>query len=117
MPIIREADGLAMSSRNAYLSAAERKSALCLSRALAATDASFRKGEQSVVVLRDKVMHNLQAEHGMTVEYVDFRHKETLEPVEQAAADTLVALAVRLGKTRLIDNMIIGEGFPCRERC
>jgi pantoate--beta-alanine ligase len=117
MPIVREADGLAMSSRNAYLSPEERKSALCLNRSLAAAADSYGKGVTSVELLREKVMEILKAEPSAVVEYVDFRHKDTLETVKHASDDTLLALAVRIGKTRLIDNMIAGRGFPCREKC
>jgi pantoate--beta-alanine ligase len=117
MPIVREADGLAMSSRNAYLSDGERKSALCLSRALSAIGDCHRQGQSSVKTLRDKAMEIIQAEPSAEVEYAEFRHKDTLEAVEQAYDDTLLALAVRIGKTRLIDNMILGRGFPCKEKC
>jgi pantoate--beta-alanine ligase len=117
MPIVREADGLAMSSRNAYLSDGERESALCLSRALSAIGDCHRQGQSSVKTLRDKAMEIIQAEPSAAVEYAEFRHKDTLEAVEQASDDTLLALAVRIGKTRLIDNMILGRGFPCKEKC
>ncbi len=117
MPIIREADGLAMSSRNTYLSPGERMGASCLNRSLAAVSDCYGKGVVSVAVLREKVMEILQAEPSATVEYVEFCHKDTLDQAENASDATLVALAVRIGKTRLIDNMILGRGFPCRERC
>lgn len=117
MPIVREADGLAMSSRNSYLSREERKSASCLNRSLAAVAYNYGRGVTSSGLLREKVMEILAAEPSAVVEYVDFRHKDTLEPVERVSDDTLLALAVRIGKTRLIDNMIVGRGFPCREKC
>jgi len=117
MPIIREADGLAMSSRNAYLSPEQRKSALCLYRSLAVAGDLYRRGESSVALLREKVLEILRAEPYASVEYVEFRHRNTLEEVERATDDTLLALAVRIGKTRLIDNMIVGRGFPCKEGC
>lgn len=117
MPIIREPDGLAMSSRNAYLSPEERTSALCLCRSLAAVSELYGAGETRVSALRDKAMGILHGEAAATVEYAEFRHMDTLEEVEQASDGTLLALAVRIGKTRLIDNMILGRGFPCRERC
>ncbi len=62
-------------------------------------------------------MEILKAEPSVEVEYVEFRHKDTLENVDHVSDDTLLALAVRIGKTRLIDNMIAGRGFPCREKC
>ncbi len=117
MPIVREADGLAMSSRNSYLSPEERKSALCLSRSLDAVNKEYGNGVKSVEQLRKIVFGVLESEPSAVVEYVDFRHKDTLEEVENAFGDTLLALAVRIGKTRLIDNMVIGKGFPCREKC
>jgi pantoate--beta-alanine ligase len=117
MPIVRESDGLAMSSRNTYLSAEERKSALCLSRALHEVDDCYKHGQLSAKALCDKVMEILRAEPSATVEYAEFRNKDTLEVVEYASDDTLLAMAVRIGKTRLIDNMILGRGFPCKERC
>jgi pantoate--beta-alanine ligase len=117
MPIVREADGLAMSSRNSYLSPEERKSALCLSRCLAAVSDQYGKGVKRVEMLRKTAMDVLDSEPSAAVEYADFRHKDTLEEVDNACDDTLLALAVRIGKTRLIDNMVIGKGFPCREKC
>lgn len=108
MPIVREADGLALSSRNAYLSPEERSRALCLSRALAAVGALFTEGERSVAVLRTKALDVINEAAGI-IDYVDFRHRESLEAVAAADEDTLVALAVRIGSTRLIDNRILGE--------
>ncbi len=109
MPIVREADGLAMSSRNAYLGPEERKSALCLSRALAAARAIFRDGECRVAPLREKVLRVIGEVPGVTIDYADFRDSETLESIETANGQTLIALAVKLGTTRLIDNCILGE--------
>jgi pantoate--beta-alanine ligase len=117
MPIVRESDGLAMSSRNSYLSSGERNSALCLSRALALAADCYRDGELSTRVLRDKVMAFLQNEPSAVVEYIEFGHRDTLEAVERASGETLMALAVRIGKTRLIDNMLLGRGFPCNGKC
>jgi pantoate--beta-alanine ligase len=117
MPIVREADGLAMSSRNSYLSPEERTSALCLSRSLAVVTDFYRNGVTSVTQLREKMLEILRAEPFAVIEYVEFRDKDTLEPVEHVSDDTLLALAVRIGKTRLIDNMLAGRGFPCREKC
>jgi pantoate--beta-alanine ligase len=117
MPIVREADGLAMSSRNTYLSPAERKSALCLHRSLAAVSESYRKGVSSVAVLREKVLEIMRTEPSASIEYVEFRNPLTLEEVDSASDETLLALAVKLGKTRLIDNTVLGRGFPCSEKC
>jgi pantoate--beta-alanine ligase len=109
MPIIREPDGLAMSSRNAYLSPAERASALCLSRSIQAARELYRQGEKDVDALRERVVTIIGEEPAVTVEYVELRDGATLEEAAQANDLTLLALAVRIGKTRLIDNCILGE--------
>jgi pantoate--beta-alanine ligase len=109
MPIVREADGLAMSSRNVYLSPAERSAALCLSRSISVARASFRRGERNTSILKDKVLAVIGAESCANVEYADFRDGDSLEEVSMAEDGTLLALAVRIGKTRLIDNCILGE--------
>jgi pantoate--beta-alanine ligase len=117
LPTVREADGLAMSSRNAYLSPAERLSALCLSRALAAAGALYRSGEVSVRRLREEVEGIILREPCAVIDYADFRDGDTLEEKEQADERTVLALAVRIGKTRLIDNTMIGRDFTWKERC
>lgn len=109
MPIIREADGLAMSSRNAYLSAAERQSALCLNRSLAAVRSCFSQGETTVTGLLQTAHDTINAEPAAIIDYIEFRNSQTLEPVDTATADTLLALAIKIGATRLIDNGILGE--------
>ena len=108
VPTVRETDGLAMSSRNAYLSAEERCSALCLSRAIAAVHDRYAAGESSTQILRNKALEIIAQEPLAKIEYLDFRNAATLEPVALADNDTLLALAVRIGKTRLIDNTILG---------
>ena len=109
MPIVREADGLAMSSRNAYLSPGERHSALCLSRAIGGAREQYRQGVDDVSRLRAGVLAMLKGEAAAVVEYAEFRHGETLEEVTTAGDNTLLALAVRIGTTRLIDNCLLGE--------
>ena len=109
MPIVREADGLAMSSRNAYLGPEERKDALCLSRALDAARAMYRNGERSVPLLMEKVLRIIGEVPGAVIDYADFRDGATLETLETANGQTLIALAVKIGKTRLIDNCVLGE--------
>ncbi len=109
MPIVREADGLAMSSRNAYLSQPERESALCLSRALDEAGKLCRRGEKDVGLLRGRVGEILAAQSSVVIDYVEFRDSETLDDVTLADERTLLALAVKIGKTRLIDNRILGE--------
>ncbi|HIJ81687.1 MAG TPA: pantoate--beta-alanine ligase [Desulfuromonadales bacterium] len=109
MPIVREEDGLAMSSRNAYLTPEQRQSALCLYRALQAVRASFAGGETAVANLREEALEILRREPDVNLEYVDFRDGTSLNELETAEAATLIALAVKTGTTRLIDNTILGE--------
>jgi pantoate--beta-alanine ligase len=117
LPTVREPDGLAMSSRNSYLSTAERKSALCLSRALDAASTLYRSGVVSVARLREEVMGILAGEPDARIDYVEFRDGEDLEEVERANERTVLALAVRIGTTRLIDNVIVGRGVTWKEKC
>lgn len=109
MPIVREEDGLAMSSRNAYLSPAERQSALCLSRALKRARELFAAGERSVAVLTQETRAVIEQEPAATIDYAEFRDGAMLQELEVADAGTLLALAVKIGKTRLIDNTVLGE--------
>jgi pantoate--beta-alanine ligase len=109
MPIVREPDGLAMSSRNAYLSPNERKSARCLTSALLAARELFQRGENDPFILRELVMAVIGAEPTAAVEYAELRDGDTLEEIRTADSRTLLALAVRIGRIRLIDNCILGE--------
>jgi pantoate--beta-alanine ligase len=109
MPIVRESDGLAMSSRNSKLDPAGRESALCLSRSLAAARAAFRGGERSVPELRRAALAPIEGESLAELDYLEFRDPDSLVPLQQADAGTLLALAVRIGAVRLIDNCILGE--------
>ncbi len=109
MPIVREADGLAMSSRNAKLSPEQRRQALCLSRSIAAARDAFRGGERSAASLRDAALAVISAEGAAQLDYLEFRDQDTLLPLEKADERTLLALAVRVGPVRLIDNSILGE--------
>ena len=110
MPIVRESDGLALSSRNSKLDPAGRASALCLSRTLAAARAAFRSGERSVDELRRVALAPIEGESGAELDYLEFRDPDTLLPLQQADESTLLALAVRIGAVRLIDNCSLGEG-------
>jgi len=109
MPIIREPDGLAMSSRNSYLSPAERRSALCLNRAIGAARAAFRAGETSIARLRVRAEAIIAEEPAALIDYLEYRDGDTLAECSQADHRTLLALAVKIGQTRLIDNGIMGE--------
>jgi pantoate--beta-alanine ligase len=111
VPTVREADGLALSSRNAYLDPADRRRAVVLSAALRAAHEAFRGGERQAAALLAAMRRVLVAEPGVMVEYLAIAEPGALVPVETVAADTVVALAARLGRTRLIDNIILGEGL------
>ena len=106
-PIVREADGLAMSSRNKYLSPEERAEALCLKRALELAAARHARGERNAGALREAMAELIAAHPRARVDYIDLVDEATLEPVARLDRPTLVALAVYLGRTRLIDNVVI----------
>jgi pantoate--beta-alanine ligase len=106
MPIVREADGLAMSSRNAYLTAEERGRAVAISRALAEAQRRAGQGERDPSALASGLRAALSAA-GMRVDYVELVHPETLRPVERAVPGTRALVAVFLGRTRLIDNLAL----------
>ena len=106
-PIVREADGLAMSSRNAYLTAAERQAAVCLSRSLCKAERLLRRGESSAQSLLSLVSAELAKEPLANLEYVKLCDPETLMDLESVDRTALLALAVRFGKARLIDNRML----------
>ena len=111
-PIVREADGLAMSSRNAYLSAEERARALSLSRALRAAQAAFARGERDAAALERLARAEVQR-GADTIDYVSVVDPDTLQPFSAPiGARALAAIACRVGKTRLIDNFVLGEDDP-----
>jgi len=109
MPIVREADGLAMSSRNAYLSADQRQSALCLSRAIRLVRERYAAGESQASRLIGAARDLIQAEPAATIDYLELRDAATLETVSTVSDTTLMALAVKIGTTRLIDNTLLGD--------
>ncbi len=109
MPIVREADGLALSSRNAYLSPSERQSALCLYHAITKARELFAAGERSVAVLAREARAVIEGEPAAAIDYVEFRDGVQLQEQELADSSTLLALAVKIGQTRLIDNTVLGE--------
>src|SRR5437016_2557962 len=108
-PTVRELDGLALSSRNTYLSPDERRSALALSRALRAVEQAWRGGQADAAALQKKGMETLAAP-GVQPEYLALVN-EAMQPVERVTAKTIVAVAARVGATRLIDNVVLGEGI------
>lgn len=104
-PTIRDADGLAMSSRNAYLSPMERETGLCLSRGLFAARALWESGERRGEVLRNRVIQEMNKGAFSGIDYVDVVDPLTLEPVLVAEGPVIIAVAARVGATRLIDNI------------
>lgn len=105
VPIVREDDGLAMSSRNTYLSKEERKAALCLSKAIFTGEKMAKDGASLEKVL-EKMTEIIKTEKLAKIDYISAVDLETIENVENFNQDTLVAIAVYIGKTRLIDNFI-----------
>lgn len=109
VPTIRESDGLALSSRNVYLGADDRAQALGLSRALREADRLWRAGERSAKRLERAVRETLRMYPGLTADYIAVCEPTAMAPVADAVAGTIVALAARVGSTRLIDNIVLGE--------
>ena len=105
-PIIREEDGLAKSSRNTYLSEDERQAALALSRSLKIGKQLVEDGEKSAKAIKDAITAEINKEPLARIDYVDVVDFETITPVDEIKGTTLVAIAVYIGKTRLIDNFI-----------
>ena len=108
-PIVREADGLAMSSRNSYLSPPERNAAAVLHRALQAARMAFEQGERNSDQLRQIMCDTLNAEPLTRVQYVSCADPVTLQELHgHIEAQALLSMAVFIGKTRLIDNLLLG---------
>lgn len=106
-PIVREADGLAMSSRNTYLNKEERKAALILNQALSIGKSLVVQGEKSAAKVKEAVTAKLETEPLAKIDYVELVDAENLEPVEEIQKPVLTAIAVYIGNTRLIDNFSI----------
>lgn len=109
-PIIREADGLAKSSRNTYLNTDERAAALCLSRALNKGYKLIENGELSAEKVKDEIRTEIEKEPLAKVDYVEVVSLDTLKATDRTDGGILAAIAVYIGKTRLIDNFIIEKG-------
>ena len=111
-PIVRESDGLALSSRNVYLDPARRRDALALSGALRTADRAWRGGEIRPAAL-DAAMRSVFRVHpAVSVDYIAIVDPDRLAPVERAGVGTIIAVAARVGPTRLLDNLILGTEFP-----
>lgn len=107
-PIVREPDGLAMSSRNVYLSAAERRQALVLRRALQAVEQAYEKGERPLAALRNVAEKTFAEVPQVIIDYIAIVDPDTLEPRGgSATGGELVAVAAKVGSTRLIDNIVL----------
>ncbi len=105
--IVRETDGLAMSSRNAYLTSEQRKSALCLSQAISLAKKIIKAGETSVPTILRAMEAHIQSFDHTDIDYIEFCDPTTLDAVEIIDGQVVVALAVQIGKSRLIDNALI----------
>lgn len=105
-PTLREPDGLAMSSRNAYLNEADRKRALALSRALFTAEADFKKGVRSAARLLTTMQRIILEQH-LLVDYIAMVDAETMKDVENISTPSIAAVACRAGTTRLIDNLVL----------
>ena len=108
-PIVREEDGLAKSSRNTYLNPQERKAALILSKSLTIGRQLVEAGERDANVVATAIRQHLETEPLAKVDYVEVVDFQTVQRVNRIAGETLVAIAVYIGKTRLIDNFIVNQ--------
>ncbi|OGP85501.1 MAG: pantoate--beta-alanine ligase [Deltaproteobacteria bacterium RBG_16_54_11] len=109
MPTIREPDGLAMSSRNAFLNQKKRKEAARLYRSLVKGKELFAQGERSAATILQEVRRIIEEEKSADIDYVKICDAHTLEDIEEIKGEAIIALAVKMGKTRLIDNIILKE--------
>ena len=107
LPTVREEDGVAMSSRNMYLGPKQRKDAGCLIAALRRAEDMVNNGESSAARVSTEMKRVIRKVKGTRVEYIAIVNSDTLEPVKEIKGKTLIALAVRIGKARLIDNVIV----------
>ena len=110
-PTVREIDGLAMSSRNIYLLPEERRAAIVLYRALRAAQTAYTNGQRSAEDLRGAMRDYLAAEPRAQTEYVSVADPDTLKELDRVDRNALFSMAVRIGKTRLIDNFVLRDGI------
>ncbi len=110
VPTVREPDGLAMSSRNLYLEPDQRRAALVLYRSLRLAEEAFRSGERDTKKIRQQVISMINAEPLADIDYVEIYSCPGLEAIEKIEGQALLALAVKIGNARLIDNIILGSG-------
>ena len=107
LPTVREEDGVAMSSRNVYLGPKQRKDAICLHRALQRAEELIGSGESGAVRVAAEMKRVIHRVKGARVDYIAIVNSDTLEPVKEIKGKTLIAAAVRIGKARLIDNILV----------
>jgi len=108
-PTVREQDGLAMSSRNTYLSKSEREKALLISKSLRKAEKLFLEGERNTTILKKAVEDVLRQKDGINIEYIEICDSQNFEDLEIIKNRAVLAIACRIGKTRLIDNIILTE--------
>lgn len=108
-PIVRESDGLAISSRNTYLSPAERQDALCLMRSLQLARRLYREGERDVRRIRRRMVEQIEEISSAKIDYVEIVDDVNLEKMDVMVKPALIALAVHIGNTRLIDNLMLPD--------
>lgn len=106
-PIVREKEGLAMSSRNVYLSSEERRSALSLYHSLLQAKELIADGEKNTQIIKDEIRKNIFREMSIKIDYIEIVNVKTLESVTTVSSGDVILLAVFVGKTRLIDNIVI----------
>ncbi|NMA14751.1 MAG: pantoate--beta-alanine ligase [Clostridia bacterium] len=107
VPIVREDDGLAMSSRNVYLNSEERRQALVLFASLKAAKSMVAQGERDAATIKEKLKELISKAPLADIDYIEIVDGKTVQPVEELSGEILIALAVRFGRTRLIDNIIL----------
>jgi len=109
VPLVRESDGLAMSSRNSNLSTEERQKALSLSRSLEDAKKKIRQGTRATSQLKQNIKDIITAESGMRIDYISICDPSSLQEIDEVKGRTLIALAVKIGSSRLIDNCIVED--------
>ena len=107
LPTVREKDGLALSSRNVYLSKEQRKSALCLVKSLKEADRLIEAGEKDSRIIKREMKRLVDAESFARLDYIEIVDLENLDPLDKIEGDALILVAVYFGKVRLIDNMVM----------
>jgi len=106
-PIVREADGLAISSRNTYLIPEERNDALFLNKSLKLAKNLIENGEKNISIIKNEMKETILSGNNNSIDYIEFVDTKTLNPVSEIKDKVLIAIAVKVGKTRLIDNIVV----------